>query len=167
MECDMNIALLFNNKEFRLKLQQGKDDHIRVVLHNETYDVSLRFLSPEEFIVKLNGRIYDVIVHSNSKDFQVYINGKCIPIGKKTALQLLGKKSEGPRRQEIKTSMPGRIVDVLLKEGDQVKKNEAVVILEAMKMQNEIKSPQDGRIIQLGPKPGDPVEAGALLFTVE
>jgi biotin carboxyl carrier protein len=58
-------------------------------------------------------------------------------------------------------------VDVLLQEGDKVKKNQAVVILEAMKMQNEIKSPQEGTILRLGPKPGDPVEAGALLFTVE
>jgi biotin carboxyl carrier protein len=163
----MNIALLFNDKEFKLKVQQQEDDHIRVWLDNKTYDVSLHFLSEDEFILKLDGRVYDVIVHSNSQHYQVCMNGKCIPVGKRTALQLLGKAGSGPRRQDVKTSMPGRIVDVLAEEGDKVKKNQAVVILEAMKMQNEIKAPQDGTILRLGPKPGDPVEAGALLFTVE
>lgn len=163
----MNIALLLNNKEFKLKLRERKDGHMQVWLDNKTYNVLLRFLSSEELIIKLDGRVYDVIVHSNSRDYQVYINGKCISIGKRTALQLLGKKADVSCRREIKASMPGRIVDVLAEEGDRVKKNQAVVILEAMKMQNEIKSPQDGTILKLGPKPGDPVESGVLLFTVE
>jgi biotin carboxyl carrier protein len=167
MECDMNIVFLFDNKEFKLKLQQRKDGQMRVWMNEETHEVSFRFLSAEEFLLKLNGRVYDVIVHSNSQDYQVCINGKCILIKKRTALQLIGKAADGRRCQEIRTSMPGRIVDVLLQEGDKVKKNQAVVILEAMKMQNEIKSPQEGTILRLGPRPGDPVEAGALLFTVE
>lgn len=167
MEGEMNIALLFNNKEFKLKLQQQKDDIFRISVNNKTYDVSLCFLSPEEFIIKLNGRVYDVIVHSNSRDYQVCINGKCISIGKRNALRLLGKAGSELRRQEIKTSMPGRVIDVLAGEGEKVKKNQAIVILEAMKMQNEIKSPQDGTIARIGPKAGDPVKAGTLLFTVE
>ncbi|MFW6136450.1 MAG: biotin/lipoyl-containing protein [Candidatus Aminicenantaceae bacterium] len=163
----MNIALLLNNKEFKLKLQQQKDDIFRISVNKETYDVSLCFLSPEEFIIKLNGRVYDVMVHSNSRDYQVCINGKFISIGKRNALRLLGKAGSELRRQEIKASMPGRVIDVLAGEGEKVKKNQAIVILEAMKMQNEIKSPQDGTIARIGPKTGDPVKAGALLFTVE
>jgi biotin carboxyl carrier protein len=62
--------------------------------------------------------------------------------------------------------MPGRIVKVLLKEGDEVCEGQAVMILEAMKMQNEIKSPQSGHIGKIGPQTGDSVETGALLFTV-
>ena len=56
---------------------------------------------------------------------------------------------------------------VLLKEGDEVEAEQAVLILEAMKMQNEIKSPNGGKIIKIAPKPGDSVEAGALPFSVE
>jgi len=163
----MNIALLFNNKEFNLKVQQQKDDCFRVSMDGNTYDASLRFLSSEEFIIKLDGKVYDVIVHSNSRDYQVCINGKCLFVKKKDALQLLEKTGTGPKKQDIKTSMPGRVIEVLAREGEKIKKNQAVVILEAMKMQNEIKSPQDGTILRIGPKPGDPVEAGALLFTVE
>jgi biotin carboxyl carrier protein len=63
--------------------------------------------------------------------------------------------------------MPGKIVKVLLAEGDKVEEGQAVLILEAMKMQNEIKSPQKGKVTKIGPEAGDSVETGALLFSVE
>jgi biotin carboxyl carrier protein len=54
-----------------------------------------------------------------------------------------------------------------VKEGDKVKEGQAVLVLEAMKMQNEIKSPQTGIITKVNPAAGDSVETGALLFSVE
>ena len=48
-----------------------------------------------------------------------------------------------------------------------VEEGQAVLILEAMKLQNEIKSPQKGRLTKIGPKAGSSVETGALLFSVE
>jgi len=57
-------------------------------------------------------------------------------------------------------------VKILLKEGDEVEEGQAVLILEAMKMQNEIKSPQAGKITKIRPKAGDSVETGAVLFAV-
>ena len=63
--------------------------------------------------------------------------------------------------------MPGRIVKVFMKEGDKIKEGQAVLVLEAMKMQNEIKSPQSGIITKINATAGDSVEAGALLFSVE
>ena len=50
--------------------------------------------------------------------------------------------------------MPGRIIKILAGDDDAVEEGQAVLILEAMKMQNEIKSPQKGRIARIGPKPG-------------
>jgi len=55
----------------------------------------------------------------------------------------------------------------LVKEGEKVKENQAVMVLEAMKMQNEIKSPQAGIITKIGAKSGDSVETGSLLFSIE
>jgi biotin carboxyl carrier protein len=63
--------------------------------------------------------------------------------------------------------MPGIIVKVLLAEGENVEEGQAVLILEAMKMQNEIKSPQKGKVTKIIPSAGDSVETGALLFSVE
>jgi biotin carboxyl carrier protein len=63
--------------------------------------------------------------------------------------------------------MPGRIIKVFVEEGEEVKEGQPVLVLEAMKMQNEIKSPQSGKVTRINPKAGESVEAGALLFSVE
>jgi len=63
--------------------------------------------------------------------------------------------------------MPGRIVKVFVEEGEEVKEGQAVLVLEAMKMQNEIKSPQPGIITKINLAAGDSVQAGSLLFSVE
>ena len=63
--------------------------------------------------------------------------------------------------------MPGKIIKVLVQEGESVQEGQAVLILEAMKMQNEIKSPQSGQIVRIVPREGESVETGALLFSVD
>lgn len=66
----------------------------------------------------------------------------------------------------VKAEMAGTIVRVLKKEGEQVRKGEAVVILEAMKMENEITSPVDGTISKIFVNEGDKVQSGDFLFSV-
>ncbi len=80
---------------------------------------------------------------------------------------MLEGRREIAKKRNVKTSMPGRIVKVLVRQGEKVKEGQAVLVLEAMKMQNEIKSPQTGIITQISPKAGDSVEAGSHLFSVE
>ena len=87
-------------------------------------------------------------------------------IEKKSAHQILGDRKVEHKKRDVKTSMPGRIIKVLVKEGESVKEGQAVLILEAMKMQNEIKAPHSGRIIRIIPRAGESVETGALLFFV-
>jgi biotin carboxyl carrier protein len=62
--------------------------------------------------------------------------------------------------------MPGRVVQVLAAVGDEVKEGQPILVLEAMKMQNEIKAPQAGRLTRVRFRAGDYVEAGSILFTV-
>ena len=88
-------------------------------------------------------------------------------VEKKSAYQILGNRNAEQKKRDIKTSMPGKIIKVLVREGDKVQEGQAVLILEAMKMQNEIKSPQSGQIVRIIPQAGDSVETGALLFSVE
>ena len=62
--------------------------------------------------------------------------------------------------------MPGRIVRVLVAQGDTVTKGTGLLILEAMKMENEIQAPVDGTIEELFVKPGETVEGGAPLLHI-
>ena len=68
--------------------------------------------------------------------------------------------------KEIKAEMSGTIVRILKKEGDTVSKGEPVLVLEAMKMENEIVSPYDGVISKIAVKEGDKVQAGEVLAVI-
>jgi biotin carboxyl carrier protein len=79
------------------------------------------------------------------------------------AAQAAGGKG-GRRQQKVTAYMPGRVVAVLVQEGEEVQAGQGVVVLEAMKMENEIRAESDGTIRQVFVTPGQAVEGGDPLF---
>jgi biotin carboxyl carrier protein len=71
---------------------------------------------------------------------------------------------EGPQR--VDSPMPGKVVRVLVKQGEQVQEGQGLVVVEAMKMENELKSPKVGVVAELHAQEGQAVEAGAKLAVV-
>lgn len=69
--------------------------------------------------------------------------------------------------QQVLAPMPGKVVKVLVKPGDEVKARQGLVVVEAMKMENELRSPKDGRVAEVLVTEGASVEAGRLLVVVE
>ena len=163
----MNISFWLDKEEFRLNLEEERENNIQVTLGSKKYLVSVESLSTNELLLNIDGKIYDIIIDCNSSGFSVYVNGRFFKIEKKSASQILGTQKTKHKKRDIKSSMPGRIVEILLQEGDEVKEGQAVLVLQAMKMENEIKSPQSGVIKKIGPKAGEHVESGSLLFSVE
>ena len=62
--------------------------------------------------------------------------------------------------------MPGRVMRVLVAVGDRVAARQGVVVVEAMKMENELRSPRDGTVKEVGVVPGAAVETGAVLVVI-
>ena len=76
-----------------------------------------------------------------------------------------GAGTEGPR--PLKAPMPGRVVRMLVEVGDEVAEGQGMVVIEAMKMQNELKSPKAGQVRKVGVVVGDTVGSGDVLVVVE
>jgi acetyl/propionyl-CoA carboxylase alpha subunit len=76
-----------------------------------------------------------------------------------------GAGTDGPR--PVKAPMPGRMVRVLVAVGDEVEEGQALLVIEAMKMQNELKSPKTGRVAKIAVAVGDAVGSGDVLVVVE
>ena len=121
-------------------------------------------------------RSYEVaFVDGPDGAMMVHVDGQPVPVsvaplrpawgarGRDAARQ--GSSEAGPRR--IAAPMPGKIVKVLVKQGDTVEARQGVVIVEAMKMENELRSPKAGTVSEVRVKEGDSVEAGAILVVVE
>jgi acetyl/propionyl-CoA carboxylase alpha subunit len=163
----MNLSFWIDDKEFKLGFEEKSRNDILVSLGERKHHVSVEFLTPDEVLLNIDGKVHEVVINSNSLSYSVYVNGRFFKIEKKPVSQILGREGVRPRKRDVVTSMPGRIIKVSIREGEKVREGQAVLVLEAMKMQNEIKSPQSGTITKVVPKAGDSVEAGSLLFSVE
>ncbi len=163
----MNFLFWLGRKEVKVGLEPAGDGLIRVSVGDASYDVSAEFIGQEVILLNVDGRIFNVIVHSNSLSHSVFVNGRFFRVEKRSALKILREEKGRQKKRDVKTTMPGRVVQVMSNPGDNVEEGQPVLVLEAMKMQNEIKSPQVGELVRVNFRAGDYVEAGSVLFTVE
>jgi biotin carboxyl carrier protein len=77
------------------------------------------------------------------------------------------RASQAAGPAEIKAMMPGRIVNVLVDPGDDVINQQGLIVVEAMKMENELKSPKAGKVVEVKVSPGQTVEKGEVLIIIE
>jgi len=108
--------------------------------------------------------------NSGNGTVDVHINGYWIPVhvrnGPRPESRYAGRPSvEGPQR--LSAPMPGRVVRVLVKPGDLVKPRQGLVVVEAMKMENELRATGEGRVCEVFVIEGQSVEAGTALVVIE
>ncbi|HCS47820.1 MAG TPA: hypothetical protein DIW61_06030 [Candidatus Aminicenantes bacterium] len=163
----MNFLFWLGQKEVKVSLEAAGDNVLRVSVGDRSYDVSAEFIGQEEILLNVDGRIFNVIVHSNSLSHSVFVNGRLFRVEKRSALKILREDKGRQKKRDVRISMPGRVVQVLAAPGDEVQEGQPILVLEAMKMQNEIKAPQAGQIARICFRAGDYVEASSVLFTVE
>lgn len=116
-------------------------------------------MNMKKYIIKLNDKVYEVEIEEVTADNDAAVTeiGKTVP---KASASSSAPVSGG---QKIEAPMPGNIVKVAVKAGEQVKKGQLLLILEAMKMENEIVSPTDGKVVFVGISKGDSVNPGDVL----
>jgi biotin carboxyl carrier protein len=105
-------------------------------------------------------------------EFDVHLEGRTIPLEIRPAGSFgrqkkdgAGAQGSGPQR--LVAPMPGKVVRVLVKPGDEVKARQGLVVVEAMKMENELRASRDGRVKDVAVKEGQSVDAGATLAIIE
>ncbi len=163
----MNVSFWLEDKEYSLDIVKQEKNEFQVFFGKTTHHVACEFLGDNEVLLSIDGKIHSVVFFSNKTSHSVYINGKKFTIERKSLHKIPGGRHGEQKKRDVKTSMPGKVIKVLVQEGDKVQEGQAVLVLEAMKMQNEIKSPQNGRISRIDPQAGESVKTGALLFSVE
>jgi biotin carboxyl carrier protein len=99
-----------------------------------------------------------------------YLAGRNLAVsvnGRRTGRAAADTGSGAHGEQRVVAPMPGRVVRVLVAPGDEVERRQAVVVVEAMKMENELRSPKAGRVKDVAVTPGTSVEAGRVLVVIE
>ena len=124
-------------------------------------------------IIYVNNKGYQVeMLESNHNNYQVRVNGNSYNYSIETKLSYKRKKNLSKNISEttkyiLLAPMPGKIVDILSSENSVVKKGESIIILEAMKMQNEILAASNSTLIKIHVSIGDVVNKGDLLMSFE
>ncbi len=113
----------------------------------------------KKYRVTVNGSLYEIEVEEMDASAV-----SAAPAAKAAApAPVAAAPAEGA---QVKAPMPGTILDVKVQAGQSVKKGDVLIILEAMKMENEIQAPCDGKITGVNVRKGDSVETQALLCTI-
>jgi acetyl/propionyl-CoA carboxylase alpha subunit len=149
------------------KLSGGAvDGPVECSVDGRVVNADVRMLEPGVMSLLIAGRQYRCILDGDG----VVIGGRRYGFEVDDPRSLQGRRgagagAEGPR--PVKAPMPGRVVRLLVAVGDEVKEGQGVVVIEAMKMQNELKSPKAGRVVRVGVGVGDTVGSGDVLVVVE
>jgi biotin carboxyl carrier protein len=133
-------------------------------------DADIARIGPSQFSVVIASRSHRVLVLKEDREGRTLR----LRIGARTCtvkleeeqdrlMQTLGLDKAQQKAGDLKAPMPGLVLNVLVKPGDAVKKNDPVLVLEAMKMENVIKAPGDGVVKAVPAEKGKPVEKGQLL----
>ena len=133
--------------------------------------VALYLGHPEHAEGESNGsaKAYAVSIEGNATQAQVTVAGHLYQIALEDERERAAHDAERTRAKgggDLKSIMPGVVIKLLVKEGDTVAKGQPLLILEAMKMQNEIGAPSDGRVQALHVREGQAVASGAKLVTL-
>ena len=118
----------------------------------------------KNYTITVNGNVYDVTVEEGASTGAV----ATAPVANKAAPAPKAAAAPAGAQGSVKVNAPmqGKILSVKGAAGQAVKKGDVILILEAMKMENEIVAPQDGTIASINVNEGDKVEAGAVVATL-
>ena len=146
-------------------------NEFKITLHGETFHIKLTGSghSGEEqrpFYVSVDGIAEEVVVETLS---EVEVSDSGVANGKKKTIASAGASGRPRPTHEgcVTTAMPGTIVDVKVSAGDKVNAGDAVLVIEAMKMENEIQAPKSGIVIAVHVKKGDTVTPDESLLEIQ
>jgi biotin carboxyl carrier protein len=150
-------VLTLENVRFRYELESGESIE---------QEYSLLEAGRGTYSVLIDGRSYTATLLSGG---EVSVNGRVFRVEVFDPRSMRGRRRAGETegRQSVAAPMPGRVIRVLVEVGQEVEAEQGLIVVEAMKMQNEMKSPKSGRVAEVKTAAGATVAAGEVLVVIE
>lgn len=167
----MGFLAKLGDQSYTIEIEEIGKSVYRIAVDGNEFLVDGKKTGRTNYSLIVDDRSFEIEVDHTEDEYRVLVDGRNYHInlvderrvrvgGTQSGLELQG-------RQLISVPMPGKIIAVLVSEGDAVEKGQGLVIVEAMKMENEVRSPVTGTVRDIKVKPGDTVEGGAVLVVVE
>ncbi len=157
----MKLDVTVNGRAAQLQLESKNFE-----FDGLTKSYSIESSGPGVFSILIEGRVYQATILAPGA---VQVNDQIFNVEIFDPRELRARSSTGASqgRQNIAAPMPGKVVRVLVGVGDTVEAGQGLIVVEAMKMQNEMKSPKAGNVVEIKTKDGATVSAGEILIVIE
>ena len=167
----MNYIGTIGEKEVKVAVREVGVARYAVTIDGQEHLVDAHQVQSSVWSILYGSTSFEVDVQGRKDDeFEVLISGDCYKFTlmneqRKALMRSGGKGAAG--KAMVTSPMPGKVVKILVAEGDEVKADQGVIVVEAMKMENELKSAVTGKVKEIFVKEGEIVESGAKLLLVE
>jgi biotin carboxyl carrier protein len=165
----MNLTARLGDEEFALVIRRGKKSDYVVTIDGVEYRLDLTEPETNLYSVLVGDESFEAAVRPNGEMVNVDVAGRRYEVEVEdpmTALTRSGRLAVDGI-QVVRSIMAGKVLEVMVQEGATVAQGDPLLVIEAMKMENEIRSPKDGTITQIQITPGQTIESGTDLLTVE
>ena len=168
----MKLQAEIGSEKHEIEIRR-EGEKVSARIDDRQYDLEASEVEPNVYLLKNENKIYEVFISpqtNQNEPFEVKIKNYELEINLVDPKRLRGARGAGEQAEgiaEIKTAMPGKLVRILTEAGAEIKQGEPVLVVEAMKMQNEMKSPKDGIVKEIRFAEGATVNAGDVLAIIE
>ncbi|HEX8069072.1 MAG TPA: biotin/lipoyl-containing protein [Pyrinomonadaceae bacterium] len=168
----MKLMAELDGAEHALELTRD-GARVAAAVDGRRYELTARVLEPGVYLLQLGGHVYECRVDdaaASDAARTVTVGQQHFQVALRDPKRLSHAHSAGGAgagRASLTAAMPGKVVRVLVEAGAHVEAGDALLVVEAMKMQNELKAPKTGTVIEVHAQPGTTVNAGDVLVVVE
>jgi biotin carboxyl carrier protein len=164
----MLYDVIIEGKKYRLDLNHV-GDRWSCRLDGQQVEIDAVLARPNVLTLRMGNLAYEVKSELVASDLHLWVGSRRFAVEVRDPRSLRGRmrtgEEQGPRK--ITAPMPGKVVRLLVREGEPVESGRGIVVVEAMKMQNEIRSPKKGTVGKIVVGEGAAVNAGDVLAIVE
>ncbi|MEM6733979.1 MAG: biotin/lipoyl-containing protein [Myxococcota bacterium] len=169
----MHYVAFVDGEERQVEIVEVAPERYRITIDERVLEVDARLTDETSMSLLVDHDAYNIESDRTSQSVQnLKVKGEVVSVEILDLRRVQLRRSQeslagldGPT--EISSPMPGKVVAVLVKDGDEVTEGQGLVVVEAMKMENELRSPKNGVVRKMGAEEGDAVDGGAILCIVE
>ena len=167
----MGFVARLGERTYIIEIEEIEKSQYKIALDGNEFSVDGKKTGRTNYSLIVDHRSFEIEVDSSGDDYRVLVDGRSYHIDLIDERRVrsggadFGTQPYGAQR--VTVPMPGKIIAVLVSAGDAVERGEGLVIIEAMKMENEVRSPLAGTVREIRVMPGESVEAGTVVVVVE
>ncbi len=168
----MKLTAEIGNEKHTLDIKR-EDDRVIAEVDGRRYEIEVREPVEGSYLLIADGSVYECRVERDAArrtSLSVHTRNHAYPITLVDPKRLRATQSASAQTDgsaQVLAVMPGKVVRVLVDEGQVVEAGQGLLVVEAMKMQNEMKSPRAGKVVELQARAGATVNAGDVLAVIE